>query len=63
MLNNFFDPQNAFWRWVCNVPHLLALSVLWAVCSIPIVTLVPASVAMYSAIVKCMRPDIKGIYK
>lgn len=63
MLNNFLDPQNAFWRWVCNVPHLLALSVLWAVCSIPIVTLVPASVAMYSAIVKCMRPDIKGIYK
>lgn len=63
MINSLFDPQNAFWRWVCNIPHLLALSVLWIVCSIPVVTIVPASVAMYSAIVKHMRPDIKGIYK
>ena len=62
-LKNLFDPELPFWRWVCNVPHMIALSFLWLVMSLPLITFVPATVALYDAIVKNMRPDIKGLYK
>lgn len=63
MINSILDPENAFWRWVCRVPHLLALSVLWCIMSIPLITLIPATVALYTAIVKKLRPDEKGVYR
>lgn len=63
VLRNLFDPELPFWRWVCNVPHMIALSFLWLVMSLPLITFVPATVALYDAIVKNMRPDIKGLYK
>ena len=63
VLKNLFDPELPFWRWVCNVPHMIALSFLWLVMSLPLITFVPATVALYDAIVKNMRPDIKGLYK
>lgn len=62
-LKNLFDPELPFWRWVCNIPHMIALSFLWLVMSLPLITFVPATVALYDAIVKNMRPDIKGLYK
>ena len=63
MLNKMFDFQNPFWRWVSNIPHMVALSVLWVVCSLPVVTVIPATVALYATTVRHMRPDIKGIYR
>jgi len=37
-LKNLFDPELPFWRWVCNVPHMIALSFLWLVMSLPLIT-------------------------
>ena len=51
MLNKIFDPQNAFWQFVGKAPHVLALSVCWFVLCIPIVTIVPATIALYDAMI------------
>ena len=63
MLNKIFDPQNDFWQFVGKAPHVLALSVCWFVLCIPIVTIVPATIALYDAVARDLRPDIPGIYK
>lgn len=60
---NIFDPDLPLWRWVLNIPHMIALSFLWFVTSLPIITFVPATVALYDAIVKNMKPEIKGMYR
>lgn len=62
MFGNLFDMENKFWRWVCQIPHMVALSFLWLVMCIPLITAVPATVSLYTAVVKNMRPDIKGLY-
>lgn len=61
-MNKLFDMQAPFWQWVGNIPHLIALSVLWVLVSLPVVTLFPASVALYTAVVKKLRTGEKGIY-
>lgn len=63
MAKRFFDPENTFWHWLTKLPELCALSVLWLVCSLPVVTLVPASAALYDAVARNLRPDEKGIYR
>ena len=63
MLNKIFDPQNAFWQFVGKAPHVLALSICWFVLCLPIVTIVPATIALYDAIARHLRPDIPGLYK
>lgn len=63
MLNKIFDPQNAFWQFVGKAPHVLALSICWFVLSIPILTMVPATIALYDAVSRNLRPDIPGLYK
>lgn len=62
-MKHLLDPELPFWRWVCNVPHMLALSVIWFVTSLPAITFVPATVALYDAIIKNMRTETKGMYR
>lgn len=62
-MKHLLDPELPFWRWVCNVPHMLALSVIWFVTSLPVITFVPATVALYDAVIKNMRTETKGIYR
>ena len=62
-MKHLLDPELPFWRWVCNVPHMLALSVIWLVTSLPIITFVPATVALYDVIIKNMRTETKGMYR
>lgn len=63
MLNKIFDPQNAFWQFVGKAPHVLILSICWFVMCIPIVTIVPATIALYDAVARHLRPDVPGLYK
>lgn len=62
-MKHLLDPELPFWRWVCNVPHMLALSVIWLVTSLPVITFVPATVALYDAVIKNMRAETKGMYR
>ena len=39
MFASIFDPDNGFWRLIAKFTDVLALSVLWLLCSVPLVTL------------------------
>lgn len=61
MKQHFFE--NNLWHWLGKLPELCGLSILWLVCSLPIITLIPASVALYDAVSRNLRPDLKGVYR
>jgi len=63
MAKRFFDTQNSFWHWLTRLPDLCGLSLCWLVCSLPVVTLAPACMALYDAVARNLREDIKGGYR
>lgn len=50
-----FNPENSIWRVTGKLVDLMILSVFWLACSLPVVTLGPASVALYHTVVQCIR--------
>lgn len=63
MFNKIFDPQNKFWQTVGKAPYVFALSILWLVMCLPIITIVPATIALYDAVARNLRPDEKGLFR
>ena len=63
MARGFFDPRNSLWHWLGKVPEFFCLSLLWLLLSLPVLTLVPATVALYDTIVRKLRPDEKGLFR
>ena len=63
MAKSLFDPQHSLWHWMGKIPEFFLLSSLWLLLSLPVVTLIPASVALYDAVARCLRPDEKGVYR
>lgn len=58
----FFDANSGFWRTVSSVWDVIGLSFLWAVCCLPIVTIGPASAALYTAVNGCVRQMKDGAF-
>ena len=50
-----FNPDNAFFRVTGKMVDIVLLSLFWLVCSLPVVTLGPATAALYYTVVRCMR--------
>ena len=50
-----FNPESLIWKPLGYLGDLVILSLLWAVCSVPVVTLGPASAALYDAAVHALR--------
>lgn len=63
MARKFFDPENNLWSWIGRIPEIVILSALWVLMSLPIITLIPASIALYDAMARNVRPDEKGAYR
>lgn len=62
-MNNLFNPDNFFWRWFGRLADVLALSFLWALCCLPILTIVPSCIALYSSIAHCIHGPEEHPYK
>ena len=54
-MRNLFNPESLVWKPLGILGELVTLSLLWALCSIPLVTVGPASAALYDAAVHAMR--------
>lgn len=55
------DRSNGFlFRWASKLGDFCGLSLVWILLCIPIITIIPASVAMYSSIVNCVHGDEEG---
>lgn len=62
MARRFFDPEGLVWRPLGFVGDLVVLSLLWGVCSIPLVTIGPATAALYDCAVRCVRQRGDGLF-
>lgn len=56
-MNNILNPENKFFGAVRKIVYILLLSVLWTLCSLPIITIGPATTALYFAVVKSVRKE------
>lgn len=54
-MQKFFDPESLLWKPLGFLGELVTLSLLWALCSIPLVTLGPAAAALYDTTVRVLR--------
>ena len=63
MFGGIFDMDKPFWRWVGKIPDILILSLCWYVCSLPIITIIPASCALFDAVSRNLMMDEKGYLK
>lgn len=60
--NTIFDPENTFFRTLSRMVDLVGLSLLWLFCSIPLVTIGPATAALYTAVLRCVRQEEERTY-
>lgn len=56
-MGNFFNVDNAFFSFMGKLWDMILLSFIWVICCIPIVTIGPATTALYYAIVKVIRRE------
>ena len=50
-----FNPDNGFFRVTGKLVDLVILSAFWLFCSLPVVTVGPATAALYHTVVRCIR--------
>lgn len=55
MLEAIFNPENAVFCFINKIIDLVVLSLVWALCCVPIITIGPACAALYYAVVKSVR--------
>lgn len=58
----FFSQEGFLWRSLNLVTDIFALSVLWLLCSLPLITLGAATTALYDCVVRCIRYKQEGVY-
>ncbi len=56
-LNQIFHPENEFFKTISRMVDLVGLSLLWMVCSIPLVTIGASTAALYVATLRCVRQE------
>ena len=62
-MNQIFNPENFFWKCFDKMADVLGLSLLWLLCSLPVVTAGPACAALYDAAARCVRGGEPGPYR
>ena len=55
MARRFFEPESLAWKPFGFLGELVMMSLLWGLCAIPLVTIGPASAALYDCTVHCLR--------
>ena len=62
-MNQIFNPENFFWKCFDKMADVLGLSLLWLLCSLPVITAGPACAALYDAAARCVRGGEPGPYR
>lgn len=58
---SIFDPNRLIWRGISVGMDLVYVSVLWLVCSIPVITIGAANTALYDTVAHCIRQGEVGL--
>lgn len=62
-MNNFFNPDNFFWRWFGKLADIFVLSILWILCCLPVLTIAPSCIALYDTVSHCVHGQEEHPYK
>ncbi|MEQ2456232.1 YesL family protein [Flavonifractor hominis] len=57
MFRSFFSPDNVLFRFLDKLVDLVMLSIFWLACCVPLVTIGPATAALYRTVVRCLRQN------
>ena len=63
MWNKLFNVNNPFWQSMGTIFDLFILNLLWLVCCIPLVTIGPATTAMFYALIQRARGEDLSVQK
>lgn len=61
-MGDFFNPEKGIWAWLSTLVDVVGLSVLWIALCLPVVTIGPATAALYHTVVKCVRGRESGAF-
>ena len=61
-MSEFFNPEKGIWAWLSTLVDVVGLSVLWIALCLPVVTIGPATAALYYTVVKCVRRRESGAF-
>lgn len=61
-MNEFFNPEKGIWVWLSTLVDVCGLSILWIFLCMPVVTICPATAALYYTVVKCVRGRESGAF-
>jgi uncharacterized membrane protein YesL len=53
-MNKFVVPQRSAAEWLCKIGTFFGLSLCWLLCCVPVITIIPAGVALYDTVVHCL---------
>lgn len=62
-MRKIFDPENPFMQTLSRLTDLMILSICWSVCSVPIVTIGPATAALYYVVLKMVEESESSIFR
>lgn len=63
MFGSLFRYKGTLWHVLNNITDVLGLSLLWALCSLPLITFGAATTALYDSVVRCIRYREEGPYR
>jgi uncharacterized membrane protein YesL len=61
-VGEFFNPEKGIWAWLSTLVDVVGLSVLWIALCLPVVTIGPATAALYYAMVRYVRRRESGAF-
>ena len=61
-MGEFFNPEKGIWAWLSTLVDVVGLSVLWIALCLPVVTIGPATAALYYAVVRYVRRRESGAF-
>ncbi len=56
-MNNWLNPDNKFFTFMGKAFDIVVLNVIWLILCLPVITIVPATTALYYAVVKVIRRE------
>ena len=63
LFHQIFNPENGFFSSISKFMDIVGLSVVWLIACLPVITIGPATAALYYSVVKCVRRDEKHPYR
>ena len=61
-MGDFFNPEKGIWAWLSTLVDICGLSIVWIFLCLPVVTIGPATAALYYTVIKCVRSRESGAF-